>query len=88
MNGNDQAPDPLVLVFPHGASEEGDEVRDACSDVISTVCQLKDTIDVSPDDEDEEQQVTSKYFYVMSAIADLTKAVAAYNEPSDGGEPH
>ncbi len=79
---------PILPTLPHGASEEGDEVRDACLDVISAVCCLKDIIDVSPDDDDEEHQVTSKFIYVIGAIADLTKAVAAYNEPSDGGEPY
>ena len=81
-----QEPDPPV--FPHGASEEGDEVREACSDVITAVCQLKDIIDVSPDDDDEEHVVATKYIYVMGAIAELTTAVCAYMEPSDGGEPY
>ncbi len=71
-----------------GASEEGDEVRDACLDVIAAVRCLKDIIDVSPDDDDEERKVTRKFLDVVGAIADLTKAVSAYNEPFDGGEPH
>ena len=79
---------PALPVLPHGASDEGDEVRDACFDVISAVCCLKDIIDVSPDDDDEEHQVTSKFIYVISALAELTKAVVAYNEPEDGGEPY
>lgn len=78
---------PTLMPLPHGPSDEGDEVRDACLDVISAVCQLKDIIDVSPDDDDEEQQVNSKFISVVSSVADLTKAVIAYNEPFDGGEP-
>ncbi len=79
---------PALTTFPHGASEEGDEVREVCSDVISAVCRLKDIIDVSPDDEREEYQVMRKFIDVVGAMADLTKAVSAYNEPFDGGEPH
>ncbi len=79
---------PALPTFPHGASEEGDEVRDACHEVITAVCRLKDIIDVSPDDDDEEHQVTRKFLDVIGAIADLTKAVVAYNEPDDGGEPY
>ena len=86
MCENQQSPAPLV--FPHGASEEGDEVREACDDVITAACRLKDIIDVSPDDVDEAYVVTCKYLDVMSNIADLTQAVLVYNEPDDGGEPN
>ncbi len=79
---------PALPVLPHGASEEGDEVRDACHEVITAVCQLKDIIDVSPDDEGEASRVMGRYIDVQSAMADLTKGVIAYNEPDDGGEPH
>ncbi len=81
MSENQQSPAPPV--FPHGASEEGNEVREACSDVITSVCQLKDIIDVSPDDADEEHRVATKYIHVLSAIADLTQAVVAYIEPEN-----
>lgn len=70
---------PALPIFPHGASEEGNEVREACSDVITAACRLKDIIDVSPDDDNEEHQVARRYIDVMSAIADLTNAVIAYN---------
>ena len=86
MCENQQSPAPLV--FPHGASEEGDEVREACDDVITAACRLKDIIDVSPDDDNEYHDVAAKYIYVMGAVADLTKAVVAYMEPDDGGEPY
>ncbi len=84
--GIQQAPDPPV--FPHGASEEGNEVRESCSDVITAVCQLKDIIDVTPDDADEERRVARRYISVVSAIADLARTVEAYMEPADGGEPY
>ncbi len=79
---------PALPTFPHGSSEEGDELRDACSEVISAACRLWDIIDVSPDDDNEAQQVTRKFLDVIGAIAVLTQTVVAYNEPEDGGEPY
>ncbi len=79
---------PAEPVFPHGASEEGNEVREACSDVITAVCRLKDIIDVSPDDANEEHEVASKYIDALLAVADLTQAVVAYMEPDAGMEPN
>lgn len=79
---------PELPTLPLGASDEGDEVRDVCSDVIQAVCRLRDIIDASPEDDDEAQQVTSKFLDVVSAVADLTKSVVVYNEPEDGGGPY
>ena len=77
---------PALHTLLHGESDEGNEVRDVCSDVISAVGYLRDSID-SADDENK-SLAPLKYLYLMSAIADLTKALVTYLEPEDGGEPY
>ena len=66
-------------------SEEGLEVNDSCVDVILAVGYLRDSIDA--DDDSDRSLAPLKYLYLMSAIADLTKAMVTYLEPEDGGEP-
>ena len=77
---------PTLTPFPHGASDEGGDVNDSCVDVILAVGDLRDSID-SADDADK-SLAPLKYLYLMSAIADLTKALVTYLEPEDGGEPY
>ncbi len=81
----DEAPE-LPPLRAGGATPEGDEVREECGEIITSVCQLKDIID-SADDVDK-SLAPSKYLYVMMAVADLTKALVTYLEPEDGGEPY
>lgn len=78
---------PALPTLPHGATPGGDELGDACREVITAVCQLKDIIDASPDD-DAEHQMNCKFIDVVGAVIVLTQAVAAYNEPEDGGGPY
>lgn len=61
------------------ATAAGDDVRDACHDVITVVVQLKDIIDA----EDDDHMASRRYINVMSMIAELTKAVVTYMEPKD-----
>lgn len=75
---------PLIRTS-HVESEEGIEVREACSDVIWSVDYLRDSIDTN--DDSDRSLASLKYLYLMSAIADLTKAMVTYLEPEDGGEP-
>ena len=80
---------PTLTPLPHGdgesSTEEGIEVREACSDVISSVGYLLDSID--SDDDPDRSLSPLKHLYMMSAVADLTKAMVTYLEPEDGGEP-
>lgn len=68
-------------------SDEVNEVREACEDIISAVGRLKDSIGLVSDDAGK-GLVPLQYLYMLSAIADLTKAVIVYMEPEDGGEPY
>ena len=78
---------PILTPLPNDESptDEGIEVREACSDVISSVGYLLDSID--SDDDPDRGLSPLKYLYLMSAVADLTKAMVTYLEPEDGGEP-
>ena len=76
---------PAWTPLSHVDTEEGIEVREACSDVISSVGYLLDSID--SDDDPDRGLSPLKYLCLMSAVADLTKAMVTYLEPEDGGEP-
>ena len=76
---------PTLTPLSRVETEEGIEVREACSDVISSVGYLLDSID---SDGDPDRSLSPlKYLYLMSSVADLTKAMVTYLEPEDGGEP-
>ena len=69
----------------HVESDEGREVNDSGVDVILAVGYVRDSID--SDDDPDRSLAPLQYLYLMSAIADLTKAMVTYLEPEDGGEP-
>ena len=81
---------PTLHTLPHGKSDEGDEVQEACLDVVSAVNDLKDSIAGSggTGDDADKSLVPLYYLYLMSTIADVTNALVTYLEPEDGGEPY
>ena len=78
---NDISP-PLPTLRTGGATPAGDEVREACGEIITSVCRLKDITDPEGD-----EFFTQRYMDVMSDLADLTRAVGEYMEPDAGLEP-
>lgn len=61
---------------------EGDQVREACDDVIHSLELLRDLPDTLDDG-----MLIARYIDVQQVIAELTRIVVEYGEPDAGMEP-